>query len=111
MFNRHAQRAIQARDSLAREVAERSVAPTLPELTAIADNMSSAELRGYVRAHARPFVRDEANQLVGYEWPKRAFDELVSTALEQATHAIVQQLKLQPIAVVPVPHVRLRIAA
>jgi hypothetical protein len=111
MFNRHARRAIESRDSLAREVAERSVAATVAELSVIADNMSLAELRGYVRGHALPIVREEANQLVGYEWPQKAFNELVASALEQAMHLIVQQLRLQPIAAVPTPHVRLRIAA
>jgi hypothetical protein len=112
MFNHHARRAITARDSLSREVAERSVAQTLLQLTAIADNMSRAELRGYVRSHAAPFVRAEANQLVGYEWPRKDFNEFVAAALEHATHLVVEQWKHNSTVMpMPAPHVRLRIAA
>jgi hypothetical protein len=96
---------------LAREVAERSVADTLLQIGSSPVNMSPAELRGYVRAYALPYVRYEAAQLVSLEWPRKAFDELAAIALDRATHLIVTQLKLQPVAAVPVPHVRLRIAA
>jgi hypothetical protein len=111
MFNLRNHRASLPRDTLAREIAERSVARTLTLLAADADSMSPAELRGYVRAYALPCVCDEALQLVGREWPKAAFKELVATALEQATHLVVRQIKANPIVSMPTPHVRLRIAA
>ena len=72
------------RDTLAREIAERSVAATLNCLGADAEKMSPAELRGYVRAHAMPFVYDEAIQLVGRELPERRFERAWSlSAVEQ----------------------------
>ena len=111
MFNDRKQQLNAQREMLAREVAERSVANTLQQIGDSAVNMSQAELRGYVRAHALPFVHDEAAQLVSLEWPRNAFIELAALALDQATHLIATQLKSHPIASVPVPHVRLRIAA
>ena len=111
MFTVRKQRVSLPAEAMAREIAERSVAGTLQQLREDAVNMLPAELRGYVRAHALSFVREEATQLVGREWPAEAFAELVATAMERATHLVVQQLKLHPIAVVPTPHVRLRIAA
>ena len=111
MFSNRKQLITSERDLLAREVAERSVADTLQQIGSSAVNMSPAELRGYVRAYALPFVRNEAAQLVSFEWPRRAFNQLAAVALDQATHLVVAQLKQQPISAVPSPHVRLRIAA
>lgn len=111
MFTVRLHRSSPQRDLLAREVAERCVSDTLRQLNASAGNMSPAELRGYVRAHATMFIREEATQLVGREWPKQSFDELVATALEQVMHLVVTQIKSHPVVVVPVPHVRLRLAA
>jgi hypothetical protein len=111
MFNDRKQQLSSQRELLAREVAERSVANTLQQIGASAVNMSQAELRGYVRAYALPFVHYEATQLVSLEWPRKAFHELAASALDQATHLVATQLKLHPIATVPVPHVRSRLAA
>jgi hypothetical protein len=111
MFHLRKHRTSLPRDTFAREIAERSVAATLAQLGPVAGNMAAAELRGYVRAHALPFVRDEATQLVSREWPADAFSELAAIALDQATHLVVQQLLLHPVATVPAPHVRLRVAA
>jgi hypothetical protein len=106
MFNYRKHRA-----TLPREIAERSADNTLPHLGSAADNMSPAELRGYVRAFALPCVREEALHLVSSEWPRKAFDELVAAALEQTTHIVITRLKTNPVVAVPVPHIRLRIAA
>jgi hypothetical protein len=106
MFNYRKHRA-----TLPREVAERSVEPTLAQLGVAIDNMSDAELRGYVRAFALPCVCDEALQLVSREWPRKAFNELVAAALEQATHLVITRLKMSPIVAMPIPHVRFRLAA
>jgi len=111
MFANRKQQITSQRELLARDVAERSVSDTLQQIGSSAVNMSPAELRGYVRAYALPFVRNEAAQLVSFEWPRRAFDQLAASALDQATHLVVSQLKLPPVAAVPAPHVRLRIAA
>jgi hypothetical protein len=111
MLNLRRQRTDLPRDTFAREIAERSVAATLAQLSPIAERMSAPEQRGYVRAHALPFIRDEATQLVSREWPADAFADLVATALEQATHLVIQQLKLHPIITMPAAHVRLRLAA
>lgn len=98
-------------ESLAREIAERSVAPVLRQLGTVAKNMPWAELRGYVRAHAISQVQNEARQLVGNDWPQAAFNDLVATALELATHSLLQQLKGNLTVAVPTPHIRLRHAA
>jgi hypothetical protein len=111
MFTNRKQRASIPRDSLVREIAERSVAPTLAQLRGNADNMSPAELRGYVQAHALAVVRDEATLLVSRAWPTMAFAELVAAALEQTTHLVVLRLKSPPVVTVPTSHVRLRRAA
>ena len=111
MFNDRKQQLTAQRDLLAREVAERSVANTLQQIGDMTVNMSPAELRGYVRAYAFPFVHEEAAQLVSLEWPRKAFAGLVAAALDQATHLIAMHLKSHPVSAVPVPHVRLRIAA
>ena len=104
-------RASLPRDTLAREIAERSVAATLAQLSEDADRMSPAELRGYVRAHALPYVCDEALQLVGREWPEAAFKELVHGG-PRASHA-PRRAAAQgpPVVAMPAPHIRLRIAA
>ncbi|HEX3601460.1 MAG TPA: hypothetical protein VHU84_15010 [Lacipirellulaceae bacterium] len=106
MFNYRKHRA-----TLPREIAERSAMHTMALLTTIADNMSPNELRGYIRAHALPCVLEEAWQLVSREWPTAAFNELVATATEQATHLVLRQMQSLPTVNVPTPHVRLRIAA
>ena len=111
MFNVQLYRPATSHDMLAREIAERSVAAALQNLGPRRDTLSGAELRGYVRAHTFPCVHDEALQLVGREWPQSALNNLLSTALEQATHRVLRQLKSQPVASIPLPHVRRRIAA
>jgi hypothetical protein len=111
MFTNRKQQLIERRESLVREVAERSVSDTLLQIGATPANMSPAELRGYVRAFALPFVRNETAQLVSFEWPRAAFDELASAALNQATHLIISRLKAPPVTCVPKPHVARRSAA
>ena len=111
MFNFHIHQGSRERDKLARDIAERSMVPTLERLGECAEQMSPAELRGYVRAHAMPFVWNEAIQLVGRELPKADMSALIVAALEQATHLVVRQLKAHPVVAMPTPHIRLRIAA
>jgi hypothetical protein len=111
MFTDRKQHVSAERELLAREVAERSAADTLQQIGSSAVNMSPAELRGYVRAYALPYVHNEVAQLVSLEWPRRAFNELAAVALDQTTHLVVTQLKTHPVSTVPVPHVRLRAAA
>lgn len=111
MWSLRKHRTTDPRDTFAREIAERSVAATLGQLSPTAHRLPAAEQRGYVRAHALPFVRDEATQLVSREWPADAFADLVAAALDQATHLVVQELKVPTINAVPTPHVRLRLAA
>ena len=111
MFNYQIHQGSRERDKLARDVAERSVTATLDRLGECASRLSPAELRGYVRAHAMPIVREEAIQLVGRELPKSDMNALILAALEQATHLVVRQMKAHPVVAMPAPHIRLRIAA
>ena len=110
MFNFLKHQASCHHDFLAREVAERSAAATLRRLSADADRMSAAELRGYVRAHALPCVRNDI-ALVDRELPRTQMDGLIAMALEQTTHLVVRQLKAHPVVTMPTPHIRLRLAA
>ena len=43
-------------DAIVREIAERCASATLSQLSTAAEQMSVAQLRGYVRAHAWPQV-------------------------------------------------------
>jgi hypothetical protein len=111
MFNFRKHQTTLPRDSFARDVAERSVAAILHELGPAACDMSPPELRGYVRAHALPIVREEATQLVSSEWPRKPFDDLVALAMEYATHLVAEQVRSHPVVSIPAPHVRLHAAA
>lgn len=111
MFNFLIHQVSVERDTLAREIAERSAAATLLRLRADAEKMSAAELRGYVRAHALPFVRAEAANLADCELSRTQFERSIAMALEQTTHLVVRQLKAHPVVAIPAPHVRLRLAA
>lgn len=111
MFNAKLTRHTKSHDQLAREIADRSLAAVLGNLGSQADTMCGAELRGYIRAHAFPCVYAEAAKLTGNVWPQETFNQLVASALELATHSLQRRLKSHPVVVVPLPHVRLRIAA
>lgn len=111
MFNFRMHQASLHRDALAREIAKRAAEATVWDLGDDAARMSPAELRGYVRGHAMPHAFDEAIQLVGREVPKAELTVLVMAALDQVTHLVVRQFTALPVASVPVPHIRLRIAA
>ncbi|MCC7476430.1 MAG: hypothetical protein IT425_13640 [Pirellulales bacterium] len=111
MFNNRKQRAILPQDTLAREIAERSVPETLDLLGEKARGMPRAEQRGYIRAYALPVIFEEVLQLVGHEWPPKARHELALAALEMAVHLVVEELRLPPAVAVPIPHIRLFQAA
>jgi len=111
MFNHRVPLARSHRDTLAREISERAFLPTLEQLGHEAARMPLAELRGYVRGLAMPFAHHEAVQLVGREVPQDELRSLTAAALELVTHLVVRQFAAQPVASVPVPHIRLRIAA
>ena len=98
-------------ESLAREVAEPAVAAVLRQLDSSVANMPPAELRGYLRAHALPHIQLEIAKLAAPDLQRIRKSELTATALELATHALLQQLKSNLTVSVPTPHVRLRAAA
>lgn len=98
-------------ESLAREIAERAVAAVLRQLDSSVANMPAAELRGYLRAHTLPHIQLEVGQFCAKDWPLSRANELTTTALELATHTLLQQLKSNLTVSVPTPHIRLRAAA
>lgn len=110
-FNSRMHRVSPLNESLAREVAERAVAAVLRQLDSSVAIMPPAELRGYLRAHALPQIQFEIGQLVAGALPRCHASELTATALELATHTLLQQLKSNLTVSVPTPHVRLRTAA
>lgn len=95
---------------MARQVADRAVAAVLKQLDSSVANMPPAELRGYVRAHALPHIQCEIGQLAAQALQHTQTSELAATALEIATHTLLQQLKSNLTVCVPTPHVRLRAA-
>jgi hypothetical protein len=98
--------------ALLREIAERCASATLSQLRADVDQMSTAQLRGYVRAHAWPLVWDEAQQATATG--RRSIsqtNDLAARALEQTVHLVTANFHGSPIVAIPVPHIGRRAAA
>ena len=99
-------------DTIVHEIAERCANATLPHLSAAAERMSSAELRGYVRAHAWPLIwaevrRIESNQSL----TKTDSNELAGRALEQTVYIVARACAGVPVVAMPTPHIGRRTAA
>jgi hypothetical protein len=99
-------------DDVIREVARRSMTKIRRRLSAAADYMSEAELRGYVRARAARPVRDEAERLAREQgWQSVLTDALIESALERAMHQVVYQVRMQPVVATSAAHATLRAVA
>src|SRR2546429_8510770 len=93
------------RDAIVRQVAERSAAATLSQLGPEAQRMSVPELRGYVRAHAWPYVCAEAEQFGTNGGLAHAqHKELLARALEHTVHLVTQAYTSSPVIAMPMPH-------
>jgi hypothetical protein len=90
-------------DDKAHEIADRTASAILQRLDETVERMSSAELKGYVRALARPIVCAEAQQLAECkDWIERV--------VEQTVHRVMRVCKTLPMVAIPAPHVARRAA-
>jgi hypothetical protein len=99
-------------DDVIREVVRRSTNDVRRRMSESADNMSDAELRGYVRARAARPVRFAAEELATEQgWLAVLSDSIVAGALERMVHHVVYQTRMQPVAATSVVRATLRVAA
>jgi hypothetical protein len=98
-------------DATVREIAERCASATLSKLSAAAEWMSVAQLRGYVRAHAWPQVWDEAQSAVAHgRVTKSQSNDLTAKVLEQTVHLVTRAYLTAPVVAIPAPHIARRAA-
>ena len=99
-------------DAIVREIAEKCATATLSQLSTAAEQMSIAQLRGYVRAHAWPQVWGEAQAAeANGRQTKAAVNDLASKALEQTVHLVTGAYLTAPVVAMPAPHIGRRAAA
>ena len=99
-------------DSVVREIAERSAAAKMLQLGLNAADMSVAELRGYVRAHAWSAISTEVRRFAPkQQLAKMEIDDLTSRALEQTVHFVTSAYVAAPVISMPTPHIGVRVAA
>jgi hypothetical protein len=98
-------------DAILREISERCSTAILSQLSTAADEMSVAQLRGYVRAHAWPQVwaevqRADASGLL----TKFNANDLAARVLDQTVHQVTRAYLLSPTVAMPAPHIGRRAA-
>jgi hypothetical protein len=97
--------------AIVREIAERCASVTLSQLSAAAERMSAAQLRGYVRAHAWPQVWDEAQRAeVDGRLAKSLAGDLAVRVLEQTVQLVTRAYMTAPVVAMPAPHIGRRAA-
>jgi hypothetical protein len=100
------------RDVLVRQITERVAAQIIADLNPTAERMSTAELRGYVRARSRSLVRQEFQAAEhGEPVSTNERQEQEIRVLERIVHEVVRSLAVGPISTIPLPHVSRRKAA
>jgi hypothetical protein len=98
-------------DAIAREIAERCSTTILSQLSTAAEEMSVAQLRGYVRAHAWPQVWAEAQRAeASGQVTKSNANDLAARVLEQTVHLVIRVYMSAPVVAMPVPHIGRRAA-
>jgi hypothetical protein len=99
-------------DQLIHDIAERAARSTMCHLSTNTAAMSTAELRGYVRTRALRSVREQIFQSrCDYSSNLECADAFFQSVLERTVHLVAGKLLVPPVAAIPAPHVRLRIAA
>jgi hypothetical protein len=99
-------------DAIVHEIADHSAVATLSQLSTIAERISVAQLRGYVRAHAWPLVWAEVQDVAtGGQLTKNQVNELAGRALEQTVHSVARAYLAAPVIAMPTPHIARRAAA
>lgn len=98
-------------DAVLRKIAERCSAAILSQLSTAADEMSVAQLRGYVRAHASPQVWAEVQRAeASGQLTKSDASDLAARVLEQTVHLVMRAYRAAPVVVMPAPHIGRRAA-
>jgi hypothetical protein len=94
-----------------RQIAERCASATLSQLSTATNQMSVAQFRGYVRAHAWEQVWAETQdaQAKG-RLTKSQANELAARALDLTVHLVTQAYLSTPIIAMPAPHIGRRAA-
>lgn len=99
-------------EPMVHEIAERSAAAILSRLSVTPDAMGTAELRGYVRAHAWPLICADVECATRKKTlSEDRINDLLARALEQTVYMVTSVYTLTPISAVPTPHIGLRAAA
>lgn len=99
-------------DAAKRDVVDRVVAQVLSQIIDHANQMTTGELRGYVRARSFDLVRRNLNA----HGPSAALSvnqrrSIESRLLERVVHEVLRALSVGPISTMPSPHVAVRNAA
>jgi hypothetical protein len=94
-----------------REVARHAASITLQQLNADTANMSTSELRGYVRARSQRVVRVHFAKPTGGTHNAAPDDKLLADVVEHTVHLVMRELVTQPAISIPAPHVQSRRAA
>lgn len=98
-------------DVYVRQIAERCAAATLSQLSTATEQMSVAQLRGYVRAHAWKQVWAETQGAeASCRLTKSQANEVAARALEHTVHLVLQACSSAPVITMPVPHIGRRAA-
>jgi hypothetical protein len=101
-----------AHDVVVRQITERVAAQIIADLSPAAERMSTAELRGYVRARSRSLVGQEFQSAeLGDALSTNERQEQETRVLERIVHEVVRSLAAGPISTIPLPHVSVRKAA
>jgi hypothetical protein len=97
--------------AIVREIAERCASATLSQLSTVAERMSVAQLRGYVRAHAWPQVWEEAQSAEAHDrMTKSQANGVAARVLEQTVHLVTRAYLTAPVVSIPAPHIGRRAA-
>jgi hypothetical protein len=103
---------VRERESLIHGIAKDVARVTLGQLKPTTSNMNVAELRGYLRTRAASEARTQVRLSIEQLRLQNLCEaDLTTAALERAVHLMIRDLVVQPVASIPAPHVRLRIAA
>jgi hypothetical protein len=95
-----------------RRIAEGVAAEMISQLAPLAERMSTAEFRGYVRAHSRAFVRRKLQAAGSSElFPSGNREDNEAAVLDGVVHSVVRSFARGSISPIPLPHVSLRKAA
>jgi hypothetical protein len=92
--------------TLVREVSRLCVDELSRQVATRAALMPLAELRGYIRAHARGTLRAYSVASLGNNGPDSTrVDELIDAALSRTVHLVTSACQLPPIIAISPPHV------